>query len=33
MKLARIGFGSIVDNYGEKIYIVGGTIGKHRATN
>jgi len=27
MNLARIAFGCTVDNYGEKIYAVGGTIG------
>jgi len=33
MKLARVGFGCLVDNYGDSFYVVGGSTGKHKATN
>jgi hypothetical protein len=33
MNIGRLGFGCVVDNYGEKIYVVGGTIGKLNATD
>jgi hypothetical protein len=32
MDQARIGFGAVVDPSGEKIYIAGGTLGKHKPT-
>jgi hypothetical protein len=32
MKTARLGFGCLVDNYGEKIYAIGGSLGKNKAT-
>jgi len=33
MAQARVGFGALVDNYGEKVYVVGGTVGKVKPTN
>lgn len=33
MKTARVGFGCLVDNYGDYFYVVGGSTGKHKATN
>ena len=33
MEQARTGFGCVVDADGERIYVAGGTIGKHRPTN
>ena len=33
MNTARIGFGCAVDNYGEYIYVVGGTVGKKQLTD
>jgi|JI9StandDraft_1071089.scaffolds.fasta_scaffold66161_2 hypothetical protein len=32
MEQARTGFAAVVDNEGEKIYVAGGTIGKHKPT-
>jgi hypothetical protein len=32
MKTSRVGFGCLVDNYGENIYAIGGSLGKHKAT-
>ena len=33
MKTARVSFGCSVDNYGEKIYAIGGTLAKQDPTN
>ena len=33
MITARVGFGCTVDNYGERIFVIGGSIGKHKATD
>ncbi len=33
MTLARLGFGCAVDNYGEKIFAIGGSIGKQKSTD
>lgn len=33
MNLARIAFGCAVDNYGEKIFAIGGTVGQQQPTN
>ena len=33
MSLARLGFGCAVDNYGEKIFAIGGSLGKQKPTD
>jgi len=33
MKVARAGFGCAVDNYGDRIFAVGGSVGKLRPTD
>lgn len=33
MKTARVGFGCTVDNYGDRIFVIGGSIGKHKPTD
>lgn len=33
LSIAKLGFGCAVDNYGEKIFCVGGTIGNQVATD
>ncbi len=33
MDLAKLGFGCCVDNYGEKIYVAGGSVGMQKATD
>ena len=33
MKQPRVGFGCLVDNYGENLYVVGGSIGAFKSTN
>jgi hypothetical protein len=33
MTVEKMGFGCCVDNYGEKIYAVGGSLDNRKATN
>jgi hypothetical protein len=33
MITARLGFGCCVDNYGERLFAIGGSTGKHQPTN
>lgn len=33
MQVARLGFGCCIDNYGDRLYVIGGSVGKHKATD
>ena len=33
MNLEKLGFGCAVDNYGERIFVVGGSIGNEKPTD
>lgn len=33
MSLGRVGFGCAVDNYGEKIFAIGGSLQDHKGTD